>query len=285
MNSKTHQFVLLTLFILSLIGCSSVSKNRLDYNQINHWFASQNPDAITSLPNNPLYLLEYTVNNQHYSYATYYVPDKYKAIQLLIREQILIAISVTVDDKVARNPELKKCTVVPLPPSLDVAQCLQQFTQTIIKAHDPNWRENLKQIDVNEHQRRQRTARFEAAQALIISPILVPFAIFSLPLMAFDSLDEDKENKKPIAVKLGHNPNLPELLRQLPNETQSIIDDRGSVFIEVDDRPVTSFGFKGMQIIWIQKSPSYYCGVEIIKRGVKCTLGNYFHYNKNSEQL
>jgi hypothetical protein len=266
-------FFRLVFILFSLCGCASNTVSLYDINE------AKNNSDFRPLNNQHQFRLDYLINQKKYSYSTYEIENKDRYIQLLTENGQLIASS-----EISSNqffwPEIRKCTLFPYHSTLDVVECLSKFNLDIRNNNDPNLLSNLKILNKDEKSKNNDKGAGFIVFATLLSPILVPAAILSSPLLIYDYTSSENKKEK-FHLKLGLNDGFKNYLSSFDSKFISKFNDNGTAYVAsgILNEPAVAFGFINNEIIWIQQDPLWTCGGGFIFWGLKCTVG--WHENKH----
>jgi hypothetical protein len=263
----------LVFILLVLSGCASNTVSLKDINE------AKDSHDFKTLSNSYQFRLDYLINDKKYSYFTYEIEDKDRYIELLTESGRLLASS-----EISRDqfywPEIRECTLFPHHEKLDVVECLSKFNLNVKNNNNPNFLTNLKSVNEEEKKRKNNGAVGTVVFAILLSPILVPAAILSSPILVYDYKSSENQKEK-FHLTLSSNKGLENYLSSFDSNFISKSNGKGSAYLEsgIMDEPSVAFGYINNEVIWIQLKPSWVCGGGFMFWGLKCTVG--WHEDKH----
>lgn len=267
------KLVITIFFAMALFACSS---STVEIEHVNKALSSQQAEA---LENFATYRLDYLHEGKTFTYFTFEVAGKYRYFELLSENGRIVAAS-----EIGRGqhywPTLRECTLFPQHDNLDVSTCFERFNIRTIEATDPDLLQKLTRSNDKLSGQSQQEATGTAVFAALLSPLLIPAALISSPLMISDGMSSQKK-RGTFRLALGPNDNLENLLGNLPSDNVSRNGNSGSAYLAagVLGAPALAFGFMGNQIIWIQRNPRWSCGGGFMFWGNTCTVGSHGEAN------
>jgi len=267
------KFLKVVFFLVILNGCAAKTV------KIDQVVEANKNNSAKALEGGQKFRLDYLIHENSYSYSTFEIEDNHRYFQLLTENGKILAAS-EISIRTAYSPSIRECTLFPYHDDLDVSQCLLSFNARVLKSHDPKFVNELIKVNEVEKSKNENERTGAIAFSAILSPILVPVAILSSPLMIYDYKSSENQRKK-FHLKLGENKNLKSYLQSLEPKYLSENNNSGTAYLEsgVLNEPEVAFGFFDDNVIWIQRDPVWVCGGGFMFWGLKCTVG--FHKDQH----
>lgn len=262
------------IIFLGLFGCSTIGIKTHDLSQLKVGKKYESVIDITS--EKSLYELEYLIEQDIFRYQTLFVSDSYRYIEVLYRNNILLAYS-AISYAEAAWPEIRKCTLFPPHDDLNVTQCLSDLNNSILTRHNNEMSQIASILDDKEREKVNDGKYETIGAAVILSPIVIPVAIIMSPFLIYDTVDENSTIDN-FRYKLGDDySKLQPLINTIPSDEIHVSNGSGSFYVNAGsmDSPAIAVGIENNKIIWIQKDPIWLCGGGFIFWGMKCIVGDH----------
>ena len=265
------------ILIFYLVGCASNTISESDTYSI-----STKDNSLGKLEHKHKYRLDYFVSGEPYSFSTYEINGRSRYIQVLAKRGEVLAISELTEVSKVYRPIIRRCTLFPFHPDLDVQSCFKEFNKSILEKNDPSWLNKIKPVNEAENERKNKEAFGTTVMAVTIAPIIAPAALIMMPVSLADAISSGGIQKE-FQLTLGKNNDLSRMLQKLENEHKSELNNNGTAYIAsgiVIEAPEIAFGYMGNDVVWIQKSPSWSCGGGFMFWGLKCTVGYHEDHHR-----
>ncbi|SRR6266568_6448629 len=260
-----RSFVL--LFSLFVSGCAAMKVSdfsTLEYEKTSlQEFRSKHGDPVTELT--------YRIGSKNYKYHTYETSDLPRGLEVLFKDEMLIAVSYIPDGRFAHTPPYRRCTLFPLTENDDPYKCLTELTEQALRRRldlrdpgtAPNGKAPFKDGTV-------ASAVELATYGFLFSPLLPIFGAAAAVSVADEAAI--RAGKPDVAVGTRKE-DLTAFLSALPDHAISRSGNDMSVLVPggLFRNPTIALGLHQDIVIWVDKRPMWSC------RGVGiegCQLGS-----------
>jgi hypothetical protein len=254
------------LFSLLVSGCATMKVSdfsTLEYEKTSlQEFKSKHGDPVTELT--------YRIGSNNYKYHTYETSDLPRGLEVLFKDEVLVAVSFIPDGRFAQTPLYRRCTLFPLAENDDPYKCLVELTEQALRL-----RLNLRDPGIAPEGRglpkddKVASAVELTAYAFLFSPLLpVVGAIYTTNVAE----QAAREAGKPDVAVGTRKEDLTDFLSTLPAGAISKSGDDLSILVPggIFRYPAIALGFHEDIVIWVDKRPMWACPGTGIER---CRLG------------
>jgi hypothetical protein len=272
-NIAVTHIAALTL-IVCLTGCASSGVHSTDLSKLGD---KPTIEDVTKIAHGtPYYRLDYLMGDQTFIYEMYEDSDSNRYYGMLFQGGQLIAVNLLDQHQAYRSP-MFKCTLFPPTPGMDVEDCFRKFNAAV-QANALELRSAAAPTDNHAGVSGQNGEAVGAvAEAVVLSPILIPAAVVGLPFLGAEKVSEQSARES-LDVKLAEPyAEIQSRVEQIPERDRSVTNGNGTVFVPSDltSIPAAAFGVQDGKVIWIDLAPRSLCGGGFMLWNKDCSMGDH----------
>jgi hypothetical protein len=262
--NNIRSFVL--LFSLFVGGCAAMKVSdfsTLEYEKTSlQEFKSKHGDPVTEL--------SYRIGSNNYKYHTYETGDLPRGLEVLFKDEVLIAVSYIPDGRFAQAPIYRRCTLFPLVENDDPYKCLIEITEQAssrrLDLRDPGTAPDARGLPKDD---KVASAVELTAYAFLFSPLLPIVGAIAAANVAEQAA---REAGKPDVAVGARKDDLTDFLSKLPDHAISKSGNDMSILVPggIFRNPTIALGFHEDIVIWVDKRPMWSCpgnGIEGCRLG------------------
>ncbi len=218
----------------------------------------------------PIEELTYRIGSNNYKYHTYETSDLPRGLEVLFKDEMLIAVSYIPDGRLAQTPLYWRCTLFPLTENDDPYKCLTELTEQALRRRldlrDPGIAPKGKTPPKDGT---VATAAELATYGFLFSPLLPIVGVIATANVAEQAA---REAGKPDIAVGTRKEDLTDFLSTLPDHAISKSGNNMSILVPggILRNPTIALGFHEDIVIWVDKGPMWSCrgtGIEGCRLG------------------
>jgi hypothetical protein len=220
---------------------------------------------------NPVAELTYRIGSNNYKYHTYTTSNLPRGLEVLFKDEMLIAVSYIPDGRLPQAPPYRRCTLFPLIEADDPYKCLTELTEQALRL-----RLDLRDPGAPSGKPLPRHGTVASAVELAVYGFLFSPLLPTVGVLAAANVAEQAARKpgKPDVAVGTRKEDLTDFLSTLPEHAISKSGNNMSVLVPggILSNPTLALGFHKDIVIWVDRGALSFCrgpGIEGCRLGVR----------------
>lgn len=219
----------------------------------------------------PIAELTYRIGSNNYKYHTYKTSNLPRGLEVLFKDEMLIAVSYIPDGRLPQAPPYRRCTLFPLVEADDPYKCLTELTEQALRLRLDLRNPGAPSGKALPGHGTVASAVELAVYGFLFSPLLPTVGVLAAANVAEQAAG--KSGKPDVAVGTRKE-DLTDFLSTLPEHAISKSGNNMSVLVPggILSKPTIALGFHKDIVIWVDKGALWFCrgpGIEGCRLGVR----------------